>query len=64
MNKLEIKKFKRISIALKLVKGQLEGNEEDINQAWQYLHDTGYAYRSGPRIASMAKGFLKKGLIK
>lgn len=64
MNKLEIDKFKRVSIALELVKGRLKGTEEDVNQAWQYLHDTGVAYRCGPKIKSMVEGLLKEGVIK
>lgn len=46
-----------------LAEGFEEGTEEQIIEAWQYLHDTGLAYKLQGWFGRMAQGLLEQGII-
>ena len=46
-----------------LAEGFEEGTEEQIIEAWQYLHDTGLAYELQGWFGRTAQGLLEKGII-
>ena len=46
-----------------LAEGFEEGTEEQIIEAWQYLHDTGLAYKLQGRFGRMAQSLLEQGVI-
>lgn len=49
--------------AVGLAEGFIEGSEKEILRAWQYLHDTGLAYRLQGWFGRTAMQLLKAGLI-
>ena len=49
--------------AVGLAEGFEEGTEEQIIEAWQYLHDTGLAYKLQGRFGRMAQSLLEQGII-
>jgi len=46
-----------------LAEGFEEGTEEQIIEAWQYLHDTGLAYELQGWFGRTAQGLLEQGVI-
>jgi len=46
-----------------LAEGFEEGTEEQIIEAWQYLHDTGLAYKLQGQFGRMAQSLLEQGVI-
>ena len=50
--------------AIGLAEGFIEADsEEQILEAWQYLHDTGLAYELQGWFGRMARNFIEQGLI-
>ena len=50
--------------AIGLADGFIEAeSEEHFNQAWQYLHDTGLAYRMQGWFGRMAQAMIEEGVI-
>ena len=49
--------------AVGLAEGFEEGTEEEIIKAWQYLHDTGHAYRLQGWFGRTAQNLIKEGII-
>lgn len=50
--------------AIGLAEGFVEAeSEEQIIEAWQYLHDTGLAYRLQGWFGRTAMGLLENGII-
>ena len=52
------------SMAVGLAEGFEEGTEEQIIKAWQYLHDTGLAYKLQGWFGRTAQSLIKEGIIK
>lgn len=46
-----------------LAEGFEEGTEEQIIEAWQYLHDTGLAYELQGWFGRTAQSLLEQGII-
>ena len=51
-------------MAVGLAEGFEEGTTEEIIEAWQYLHDTGLAYKLQGWFGRRAQDLLKQGIIK
>jgi Leu/Phe-tRNA-protein transferase len=49
--------------AVGLAEGWIEGNEKEIMEAWQHLHDTGLAYKLQGWFGRTAQDLLKSGYI-
>ena len=49
--------------AVGLAEGFEEGTEEQIIEAWQYLHDTGLAYKLQGWFGRTAQSLIQKGVI-
>jgi len=49
--------------AVGLAEGFEEGTEEQIIEAWQYLHDTGLAYKLQGWFGRTAQSLLENGII-
>jgi hypothetical protein len=49
--------------AVGLAEGFEEGTEEEIIEAWQYLHDTGHAYTLQGWFGRTAQNLIKEGII-
>jgi len=50
--------------AIGLCEGFVEAESEDqIIEAWQYLHDTGLAYRMQGWFGRMAQAMIEEGVI-
>ncbi len=51
--------------AVGLAEGFIEANsEKQIIKAWQYLHDTGYAYKLQGWFGRQAQSLIEAGIIK
>ena len=46
-----------------LAEGWIEGTEEQVIEAWQYLHDTGLAYKLQGWFGRTAQSLLKAEVI-
>ena len=46
-----------------LAEGFVEGSDEERLEAWQYLHDTGLAYRPQGSFGRMASQLVHAGVI-
>ena len=46
-----------------LAEGFEEGTEEEVIEAWQYLHDTGHAYNLQGWFGRTAQQLIKEGVI-
>ena len=46
-----------------LAEGFVEGTEKEIIEAWQYLHDSGQAYKLQGWFGRTAKHLLNEGII-
>ncbi len=44
--------------------GFVEGTEEQIIDAWQFLHDTGHAYKLQGFFGRTARSLIEEGIIK
>ena len=49
--------------AVGLAEGFEEGTEEEVIEAWQYLHDTGHAYNLQGWFGRTAQQLIKEGII-
>jgi len=49
--------------AVGLAEGFEEGTEEEVIEAWQYLHDTGHAYNLQGWFGRTAQHLIKEGII-
>ena len=49
--------------AVGLAEGFEEGTEEEVIEAWQYLHDTGHAYNLQGWFGRTAQQLIKEGRI-
>lgn len=49
--------------AVGLAEGFEEGTEEQIIEAWQYLHDTGLAYKLQGWFGRTAQSLIEQGVI-
>ena len=49
--------------AVGLAEGFEEGTEEQIIEAWQYLHDTGLAYKLQGWFGRTAQSLIEEGVI-
>ena len=47
-----------------LAEGFIEGTEQEIMEAWQYLHDTGLAYELQGWFGRTAQHLIKSGIIR
>ena len=43
--------------------GFVEGTEEQIIDAWQFLHDTGHAYKLQGFFGRTARSLIEEGII-
>ena len=50
-------------MAVGLAEGFEEGTEEEIIEAWQYLHNTGLAYKLQGWFGRTAKRLIQEGVI-
>ena len=50
--------------AVGLAEGFIEGDETSVIQAWQYLHDTGRAYKLQGWFGRQATSLIEQGIIK
>ena len=51
--------------AVGLAEGFIEADsEKEIIEAWQYLHDTGHAYKLQGWFGRQAQNLIKAGIIK
>ena len=50
--------------AVGLAEGFIEGDETSVIQAWQYLHDTGRAYKLQGWFGRQAQRLIEQGIIK
>ena len=46
-----------------LAEGFVNGTEEEIIEAWQYLHDSGHAYKLQGWFGRQAKMLIEEGII-
>ena len=46
-----------------LAEGFIEGTEQEVMEAWQYLHDTGLAYELQGWFGRTAQQLIKEGVI-
>ena len=46
-----------------LAEGFIEGTEQEIMEAWQYLHDTGLAYELQGWFGRTAQYLISEGII-
>ena len=46
-----------------LAEGFIEGTEEEVIEAWQYLHDTGHAYNLQGWFGRTAQQLIQEGVI-
>jgi hypothetical protein len=51
-------------LATGLAEGFEEGTEKEIITAWQYLHDTGLAYKLQGWFGRTARDLIEQGIIK
>ena len=49
--------------AVGLAEGFEEGTEEEVIEAWQYLHDTGHAYNLQGWFGRTAQYLIQEGVI-
>lgn len=49
--------------AVQIVDGIVGADKDEQLEAWQYLHDTGYAYTLPGRYGRMATSLVEQGLI-
>ena len=49
--------------AVGLAEGFEEGTEEEVIEAWQYLHDTGHAYNLQGWFGRTAQQLIQDGII-
>ena len=49
--------------AVGLAEGFVEGTEEEVKEAWQYLHDTGHAYNLQGWFGRTAQQLIQEGVI-
>lgn len=49
--------------AVALAEGFEEGNEDEVREAWQHLHDTGLAYRLQGWFGRRARDLIEAGII-
>jgi hypothetical protein len=49
--------------AVGLAEGFEEGTEEEVIEAWQYLHDTGHAYNLQGWFGRTAQYLINEGII-
>ena len=49
--------------AVGLAEGFEEGTEEEVIEAWQYLHDTGHAYNLQGWFGRTAQYLISEGII-
>ena len=47
-----------------LAEGFIEGTEQEIMEAWQYLHDTGLAYELQGWFGRTAQHLIEQGIIR
>jgi hypothetical protein len=50
-------------LATGLAEGFEQGTEQEVIAAWQYLHDTGLAYKLQGWFGRTAKRLIEKGII-
>ena len=50
-------------MAVGLAEGFEEGTEEEIIEAWQYLHNTGLAYKLQGWFGRTAQQLIQEGVI-
>jgi len=50
-------------LAVNIAEGFEEGTYEEVRAAWQYLHDTGLAYRLQGCFGRRAKALVEEGYI-
>ena len=50
-------------MAVGLAEGFEEGTEEQVIKAWQYLHDTGLAYKLQGWFGRTAQSLIEQGVI-
>ena len=46
-----------------LAEGFIEGTEQEVMEAWQYLHDTGMAYDLQGWVGRTARSLIEEGII-
>ena len=46
-----------------LAEGFVEGTELEVIEAWQYLHDSGHAYKLQGWFGRTAQALLEEGII-
>jgi hypothetical protein len=46
-----------------LAEGFVDGTEEEVIGAWQYLHDSGHAYKLQGWFGRQAKMLIEEGII-
>ena len=49
--------------AIGLAEGFEQGTEKEIIEAWQYLHDTGHAYKLQGWFGRTARDLINEGII-
>jgi hypothetical protein len=49
--------------AIGLAEGFEQGTEKEIIEAWQYLHDTGHAYKLQGWFGRTARDLINAGII-
>ena len=55
-----MKKYEAVGLA----EGFIEGTEEEVINAWQYLVDTGLAWKLQGFFGRTAKALIEEGIIK
>jgi len=50
-------------LAVNIAEGFEEGTNEEVKAAWQYLHDTGLAYRLQGCFGRRTKALIEEGYI-
>ena len=46
-----------------LAEGFVDGTEKEVIEAWQYLHDSGHAYKLQGWFGRQAKMLIEEGII-